>query len=355
VSGAELGWLARIRVDSVEEPGWVAAGAAIALVGMVLAARKQPHALAWPAWPEALAAGGRGRDLGRWAALAARGLALSLLAVALAGPVRERAAAPAPGLGLDLALVVDASGSMRALDVDLAGEWRTRLDLAREVVARFARERAAEGDRVALVVFGETALTQCPLTSDGGLLAAALARVEAGMAGEATALGDAIALAVRRVAGIGAETPRAAPVPGRVVVVLTDGRSNAGAVPPDIAAALARGLGVRVHAVGIGSEGEVAMASPRGGPGAGLRFERHDLDAETLAAIAGATGGRFFPARRISDLEAVYREIDALERVARPAPPRRRVAPDPEPALALAGLLVALEIVTARGLGRRVP
>ena len=93
--------------------------------------------------------------------------ALLALAVVLAGPVGVHRAPPEPGHGLDLVLVIDASGSMRALDADVAGERRSRLALAREVVARFARQRAAEGDRVALVVFGETAFTLCPLTSDG--------------------------------------------------------------------------------------------------------------------------------------------------------------------------------------------
>ena len=253
-------------------------------------------------------------------------------------------------------LVVDASGSMRALDAQTEGAWRTRLELAREVVERFAAHRVADGDRVALVVFGDRAFTQCPLTGDDALLAAALGRVEAGMAGEATALGDALALAVKRVGGDTHLEPGQGREPraGRAVVLLTDGRSNAGAIPTEVATALAMERGVRVHTVGIGSEGEVAMADTRSG-GRRRELERHDLDAATLTRIASATGGRAFLARSSADLAAVYAEIDQLERVGRDAPPIAIGTPQPEPALALAGALLLLEIALTRVLGRRLP
>jgi Ca-activated chloride channel family protein len=343
-----------LAFDALAHPAWLALGLALVALGLWLAARRPPEALPWPAWPEALDAGAR-PDRARWLGRAARAATLAALAVAIAGPVTEHRAPPPPGEGLDLVLVLDASDSMRALDAEIAGEWRTRFELARAVVTRFARERAAEGDRVGLVVFGETAFTLCPLASDGGLLEAALARAEPGMAGGATALGDALALAVKRVAPAAEPGPRRGPAGGRVVVLLTDGRSNSGAVPPDVAAALAAARGVRVHTVGIGTTGEVAMQSPESAGGRGLRFERHDLDEATLVAIAGAAGGRFFAARSSAALSAVYEEIDALERVARRPPPRVRRAPQPEPWLALAGSLLALELLLARGLARRIP
>jgi Ca-activated chloride channel family protein len=230
------------------------------------------------------------------------------------------------------------------------------------VVSRFARDRVAEGDRVGLVVFGASAFTQCPLTSDGNLLAAALERVEAGMAGEATALGDALALAVKRVIA-GEEEPEAAgprrtregarPIAGRLVVLLTDGRSNSGSVPPDVAAALAAFHRTRVHTVGIGSRGEVAMAG--GSRGRELEFERHDLDSAALQQIAAATGGRFFHALSSGDLGGVYDEIDRLERVPRAAPPQFQGAPRPEPFLAMAWGFALLEILAIRVLWRGIP
>jgi len=329
--------------------------AALALLGAALWAgarllRRPDARLAWPALPEARAAGAGRADADPWLRAGLRALAIAALAVAAAEPVVRRAASPPPERGLDLVLVVDASGSMQALDAELAGAWGTRLDLAREVVSRFARQRAASGDRVGLVVFGEEAFTQCPLTRDGALLAASLERVRPGVAGENTALGDALALAVKRVTA-----RREASEGERVVVLLTDGRSNAGELPVDVATALARSQGVRVHTVGIGGEGRVAMDRPDGAARRGLHFARQDLDGETLAWIAEHTGGRFFRASRPGDLGAVYDTIDAIERSDRPGDARRLETPRPEPWLALAGGLVALELVGLSILRRPLP
>jgi len=339
-------------IDGLAQPGWFAAALLAAMLATWLAWRVRPPAVGWPGEPEARAAGARRGDPLRGIALALRGAALVALAAVLGGPVGVHRAPPEPGLGLDLVLVVDASGSMRALDAELGGEWHTRLDLARQEVARFARQRAAEGDRVALVVLGETAFTLCPLTSDGGLLAAALERVEAGMAGEATALGDALALAVKRARGATASGDLTL---GHVAVLLSDGRHNAGTLSVEAATALAAAEGLRVHTVAIGSAGEEVPMASASGAGRGLRFERHDVDIQTLQRIAAATGGRFFPARGSRDLEAVYTEIDALERVERPRPARLRQTDRPEPLLALAGGLVLGEIALARVVRRRLP
>ena len=341
--------LSAFGADALERPGWLPWLALASLIALVAALRRRPAAIAWSAMPEALAAGARRFELTQVLARALRLAALLALAVVLAGPVGVHRAPPEPGHGLDLVLVVDASGSMRALDAELGGERRTRLALAREVVARFAQQRAAEGDRVALIVFGETAITLCPLTSDGTLLSAALARVEAGVAGEATALGEALALAVKRV---GASATSA----GRVVVLLTDGRHNAGAVSVEAATALAAGDQVRVHTVAIGSAGEdVLMERGAGAAARGLRFERHDFDPAALAVIAAGTGGRFFAARRSTDLAPVYAEIDRLERPARLLPPRTRQSEHPEPWLAFAGSCLLAELAVARVLWRRLP
>jgi Ca-activated chloride channel family protein len=345
---------------SLARPEIAAALALAAALWLLVAWRRPRAAFAWPALAEARAAGALRRDPVALAAGALRAGAIALLAIVLAGPLREGEHPPELRPGLDLVLAVDTSGSMRALDAEVAGEWRRRLDLAREVVSRFAAERASEGDRVGVVVFGDTAFTLCPLTSDAALVAAALDRIDAGMAGESTALGDALALAVKRAAGgstaDGADPAAEAlrePLEGRLVVLLTDGRSNAGTVPVDVAAALARATGTRVHTVGIGTRGEVAMAG-RSGRRA-LRFERHDLDMETLASVAATSNGRTFEAHTSGDLAAVYAEIDALERVERerPAPPAGNARP--EPFLAGAGCLLLLEIALARLALRRLP
>jgi len=347
--------LAELGIEGLLHPAWLVAALLGTLLAVVLAVRAQPTHADWPNTPAARAAGARGRDPVRALGLGLRAAALALLAVVFAGPVGVHRAPPEPGLGLDLVLVVDASGSMRALDAEVDGSWRTRLDLARQVVARFAERRAQEGDRVALVVFGESAFTQSPLTSDGALLAAALERVEPGMAGEATALGDALALAVKRALGGEAAVPGHS-APGKVAVLLTDGRHNAGALSLESATALAVDAGLRVHTVAIGTGGEqVPMAPTQDSAARVPRLERHDVDTETLNRVASASGGRFFHARRSGDLDAVYAEIDSIERVERPLRSRERHTDRPEPLLALAGLCLLVEVTLVRSLWRRLP
>lgn len=347
------------RAFSLARP-WLAL-AILAAAGLWLfffALRRPRPAFGWPALAEARAAGALRRDPLALLLGVLRAGAIALLAAVLAGPLRRGDRAPEVRPGLDLVLAVDTSGSMRALDAEVAGEWKQRVDLALEVVARFAGERASAGDRVGVVVFGDTAFTLCPLTTDGALVAAALARVEAGMAGESTALGDGLALAVKRAGGgspggASAAEP-SAPLEGRLVVLLTDGRANGGTVPVDVAAALARATGTRVHTVGIGSRGEVPMASP-GRTERALRFERHDLDAATLEMIAASSNGRSFEARKPADLAAVYAEIDALERAPRERPPEATGNARPEPLVAGAGLLLVVEILLGRLALRRLP
>ena len=362
-----LGVLGGMGIDGFEHPGLFPVLALAIVAFFILRYRASPAALPWPGLDEALRAGARRRDPMRMIGLTLRGAALLALAAVLAGPIGIHRSPPEPGFGLDLVLVVDASESMSALDTRVAGEARPRLDLALEVVSRFARRRAARGDRVGLVVFGETAFTLCPLTGDSDLLAGSLARVEVGAAGSATALGDALGLAVKRALGAAppAREPRELPLTelrpalferdplvGRVVVLLTDGRNNAGSVPLDVATALAESSGIRVHTVGIGTAGdEVFMTT---GPG-GERFERHDVDREALEGIAAATGGRFFAATDSNDLESVYEEIDSLERIERRLPPRVRHTERPEPLLALAIGFALVEIASTRVFRRRTP
>jgi Ca-activated chloride channel family protein len=347
-------------LDSVlfEQPFWIPLAALIALLAVAAGWRRPEPALAWAALVEARAAGARSFDLARGGQAILRVLMGICLGAAVAGPLLPGSLTADTRRGLDLLLVLDASGSMRALDAEVEGERRRRFDLAREAVSRFAVHRAAAGDRVGLVVFGDSAFTLCPLTRDGALLAASLERLDAGIAGEATALGDALALAVKRVRGGSPEAGEAAPVSmepqaGRVVVLLTDGRANAGSVPVDVAGALARTTGTRVHTVGIGGSGDVPMAGRSGGRS--LQLERHDLDEETLRSLARASGGRYFAAQSSASLAGVYDEIDGLERVERAAPPRSSAHPVPEPFVAIAGLLLVLEIGWARIFFRRLP
>lgn len=275
-----------------------------------------------------------------------RAAALALIALSLARPVGLVPENPAGGEGLDLLIALDASGSMQALDAQLDGRRVTRLDLAKRVVADFIAQR--DGDRIGLVVFGEHAFTQFPLTVDHRLAQEALQRVEAGIAGDATALGEAIGLSTRRLS-----VPGAPPDGRRVLLLVTDGRHNAGQLAPQTAAQIARTREVRIHAIGIGSSGPVPFAQDT--PGEPLRFENVDLDRETLSAVAAISGGRFFHARKPEDLREVIAVIDQIEARPRVTDPRFRRASLVPWTLALAlGALLA-EAALSHGLLRRLP
>ena len=256
-----------------------------------------------PALGSALArAGGRtGAGTTRWP----DALAWIALVVALAQPTRPGDVVVTPASGRALALAIDVSGSMEREDFALDGEVANRLEVVRRVAGDFVAAR--DGDRVGLVLFGKEAFVASPPTFDLAGLGDALAGAGIGMAGRSTAIGDAIGLALSILVDD--------PAPEKAIVLLSDGTNNAGSVEPEAAARLADSLGVRVHAIALGSdrtaEGGFAMA-----PSA-------DLDEATLEAVAELAGGRFFRARTTDDLAAVYAEIDALESAASDAPPAR--------------------------------
>ncbi len=232
-------------------------------------------------------------------------LALVLAAVALARPQTGLAEETGSSLGVDIVLVLDLSSSMRAEDMG-SGD---RLTAAREVLRDFIERR--ERDRLGLVAFARNAVTVTPLTLDHDILAAQLGQISIGDIPDGTAIGNAIAAAVNRLAGSEAES--------RVVVLLTDGISNAGEIHPLTAAGVARARGIRVYTVGAGSEagGRIARRRPDGS--LDVR-QAPGIDEETLRRVAEATGGRTFRARDREGLAAVYAEIDALERTEIEAP-----------------------------------
>lgn len=259
-------------------------------------------------------------------------LAFLAFVVAAMRPSLPLDAVRLPVSGRDLMMVVDLSGSMERRDFALDGVEADRLSVVKRVAGDFLEKR--EGDRLGLVLFADEAHVAAPLSHDRAAVAAYLREASIGLAGRATAIGDALGLAVKR---LRKESARA-----KVVVLLSDGTNNAGSVEPEDAARLAAKEGVRVHAVGMGSRAAGEGADPSA-----------DLDEATLARIAEATGGRYFRAATTADLAAVHAEIDALERAERLAPPvvlRRELTLRP---LALSVLLLALAgLVAAR---RAVP
>lgn len=237
--------------------------------------------------------------LGRRALVAVLAAGWVCLVVAAARPVWVGDPVALPAEGRDLMLAMDLSGSMAREDLTLGGRTADRLTVVKEVAEDFIGRR--EGDRVGLVLFGTRAYLQAPLTFDRPTVQTLLDEAEIGLAGEETAIGDAIGIATKRL--------RDRPAESRVLVLLTDGASNAGALDPIEAARIAAAEGIRIYTIGVGAD-RVAM---RTAFGSRIVNPSADLDERTLAEVADLTGGAYFRAKNVEGLANVYREIDRLE------------------------------------------
>ncbi len=299
------GLLDLLRVEGFAWPWMLLAIPLPWLARWLLPARVSGEAALRVPWGERLrqvAAGGEGIARGRgfpWLAFAA----WCLLAVAAARPQELGPAVAPPQVGRDMMLAVDLSASMGEPDMELGGRVVDRLTAAKAVLADFLDRRV--GDRIGLVVFGDRAFALTPLTLDRDSVRQQLDTSVVGLAGRATALGDAIALSTKRLQH--QETEQ------RVLIVLTDGVNTAGVLEPAKAAQIARDAGVRVHAIAFGGQGGGALSVfgfslPTGGD---------EVDEAGLQKIAELTGGRFFRARDTESLAGIYAEIDALEPVKR--------------------------------------
>lgn len=234
-------------------------------------------------------------------------IAWILLVVAAARPERIGDELDVPVSGRNLMLAVDLSGSMDQKDFELGNRRVDRLTATKAVASDFISRR--EGDRIGLILFGERAYLQVPLTLDRETANVLLMEAFIGLAGEKTAIGDAITLAVKRIHDQQVEAG------DQVLVLLTDGANTAGEVAPLKAAQLAEQVGLRIYTIGIGAE-QLEVSSLIGGrrninPSA-------DLDEETLTAIAELTGGRYFRAVDTAALQDIYRLVDELEPVEEP-------------------------------------
>lgn len=222
-----------------------------------------------------------------------------LLVSALARPQHVGEQVQLPVTGRDLLLVVDISPSMDEQDMVVQGRRINRLQAVKRVLHDFIKRR--EGDRLGLLLFGTEPYIQAPLTFDLGTVRILLDESGIGMAGRATAIGDAIGLAVKRL--------RNRPQDQRVVVLLTDGANTAGEMPPDKASEIAKAAGVRLYTIGIGAESMVQ----RGLLGSRRVNPSRDLDEDLLKRMAQQTGGQYFRARSLPELELIYESINQLE------------------------------------------
>jgi Ca-activated chloride channel family protein len=230
-------------------------------------------------------------------------LVLSLLIVALARPQRVDQLGRKSTEGLDIMLVLDTSNSMLAMDFVLDGKQQNRLQVVKRVVENFIQKRT--DDRIGLVIFGSQAYTQAPLTMDHQVLHEFLKPVNIGMAGPETAIGDSLAIAVKRLKDLEAKS--------KVVILLTDGSNTAGDMDPKEAARIAKTLGVKVYTIGVGSNEPVPFPV-RGFWGVEYRSQIIKMDVELMQFIAETTGGRFFTASDTETLQKIYDTIDQLEK-----------------------------------------
>lgn len=202
-----------------------------------------------------------------------------------------------PVSGRDLMLAVDLSASMQIRDFEIKGKLTDRLSALKHIAGDFIDKR--KGDRVGLILFGSESYLQAPLTFDRTTVKQLLMETEVGLAGNETAIGDAIGLAIKQL--------RDSPQKSRVLILLTDGNNNTGSLKPEKAAEIAAHANLKIHTVAIGSKQKNKNAF-QFMPGS-------DIDEKALQAIAEKTGGQYFRAYNSKELALIYQQIDKLESV----------------------------------------
>lgn len=225
-------------------------------------------------------------------------LAILFLVVALARPQSSNSWQTYTSEGIDIVLALDISGSMLARDFK-----PDRLEAAKEVATKFILERPQ--DKIGLVIFAGESFTQCPLTTDQAVLVNLLREVKSGIIEDGTAIGLGLANAVNRL--------KDSPAKSKVVILLTDGVNNRGAIAPATAAELAKTFGIRVYTIGVGTYGEAPypVQTPFG-----IQMQKMpvEIDEDVLQQIAALTGGKYFRATDNDKLKQIYAEIDQLEK-----------------------------------------
>lgn len=227
-----------------------------------------------------------------------RVLAIGLIIIALARPQNVNSWEETETEGIDIIMALDVSGSMLAQDLK-----PDRLEAAKKVAAEFITDR--ERDNIGLVIFAGESFTQCPLTTDHGVLLNLLHEVKYGMIEDGTAIGLGLANGVNRLKDSQAIS--------KVIILLTDGTNNRGQIAPLTAAELAKNFGIRVYTIGAGTRG---MAPTPVMTPYGQRIQNMpvDIDERTLTEIAAITGGEYFRATNNESLRDIYSQIDQMEK-----------------------------------------
>ena len=226
-----------------------------------------------------------------------------LLIIAVARPLWMGDPIELPSKGRDLMVAVDLSGSMQIEDMVLEGQNVNRFTLVQSVVSDFIERR--KGDKLGLILFADHAYLQAPLTQDRRSVAQFLKEAQIGLVGKQTAIGEAIALGVKRFDLVEESN--------RVLILLTDGSNNSGSISPEQAAQIAAKRGIKIYSIGVGAdvmERRTLFGKERVNPSM-------DLDENQLTSLAETTGGQYFRARNAQELEQIYQEIDKLEPISR--------------------------------------
>jgi Ca-activated chloride channel family protein len=234
----------------------------------------------------------------RWAALA-------LFIIALAQPRLTKSETKVTASGVDIVVALDMSGSMISEDFEVHGQRVNRFNMARVVLKKFIDQRP--NDRIGLVVFATDPYIATPLTLDHDFLLQNLDRLQIGVIDEnRTAIGSALSTAVNRLRELKSKS--------KIVILMTDGQNNSGKIAPLTAAEAAQALGVKVYTIGVGMRGMAPMPVFFGGQRVGERMEPVDIDEDTLQKIADLTGGKYYRADNTARFQAIYAEIDKLEK-----------------------------------------
>jgi Ca-activated chloride channel family protein len=228
---------------------------------------------------------------------------LVLMVVALARPQWGTERTEVLTEGINIILALDLSESMAALDFKKKGRVVSRLEAVKGVVQDFVAGRS--GDRIGMVVFGSQAYTQLPLTRDYNTMVSMLDRLEIGAAGKSTAIGDAIGISLKRLADIQSRS--------NIIILLTDGQSNAGELSPQTAAEIAVQKAVKIYTIGVGTRGKAPFLVKDPVFGERYVYQQVNIDEETLRTIAEDTGGLYFRAENLEGLQEIYTTIDAME------------------------------------------
>jgi Ca-activated chloride channel homolog len=234
-----------------------------------------------------------------------RWFALALFIVALAQPRLTKSETKVSASGVDIVVALDMSGSMISEDFEVHSQRVNRFNMARAVLEKFIEKRP--NDRIGLVVFATDPYIATPLTLDHDFLMENLDRLQIGTIDEnRTAIGSALSTAVNRLRELKSKS--------KIVILMTDGQNNSGKIAPVTAAEAAQALGVKVYTIGVGMRGMAPMPVFFGRQRVGERMEPVDIDEDTLQKIAQMTGGKYYRADNSEHFQAIYAEIDKLEK-----------------------------------------